>query len=87
MAVVLALQIGTIPISLSTGCPFAARRNVFANIARARLRVDARKWLLSKLLPKVYGDKLALGGDADAPPIQIQRIERVIVKPGTDAGA
>jgi len=23
-----------------------------------RLRVDARKWLLSKMLPKVYGDKL-----------------------------
>lgn len=28
------------------------------NIARARLRVDTRKWVLSKLLPKKYGDKL-----------------------------
>lgn len=27
-------------------------------IARSRLRVDSRKWLLSKLLPKKYGDKL-----------------------------
>jgi hypothetical protein len=27
-------------------------------IARSRLRVDTRKWLLSKALPKVYGDKL-----------------------------
>jgi hypothetical protein len=26
-------------------------------IARARLRVDTRKWLLSKALPKVYGEK------------------------------
>jgi hypothetical protein len=26
--------------------------------ARDRLRVDARKWLLSKALPKVYGDKI-----------------------------
>jgi hypothetical protein len=26
-------------------------------IARSRLRVDTRKWLLSKALPKVYGDK------------------------------
>ena len=25
---------------------------------RARLRVDTRKWLLSKLAPKKYGDKL-----------------------------
>jgi hypothetical protein len=26
-------------------------------IARSRLRVDTRKWLLSKMLPKVYGDR------------------------------
>lgn len=25
---------------------------------RSRLRVDTRKWLLSKVLPKVYGDKI-----------------------------
>lgn len=25
---------------------------------RSRLRVDSRKWLASKLLPKVYGDKI-----------------------------
>jgi predicted secreted protein len=27
-------------------------------IARNRLRVDTRKWMLSKMLPKVYGDKV-----------------------------
>lgn len=27
-------------------------------IARSRLRVDTRKWLLSKVLPKVYGDRV-----------------------------
>ena len=27
-------------------------------VARNRLRVDTRKWMLSKMLPKVYGDKL-----------------------------
>lgn len=27
-------------------------------LGRSRLRVDTRKWLLSKMLPKVYGDKL-----------------------------
>jgi hypothetical protein len=28
------------------------------NINRSRLRVDARKWAISKMLPKKYGDKL-----------------------------
>lgn len=28
--------------------------------ARSRLRVDTRKWAMSKMLPKVYGDKLDL---------------------------
>lgn len=36
-------------------------------IARSRLRVDTRKWLLSKMLPKVYGDKLELSGDPGKP--------------------
>lgn len=31
------------------------------NINRSRLRVDSRKWVLSKLLPKKYGDKLDIG--------------------------
>lgn len=29
-------------------------------IAHNRLRIDTRKWMLSKMLPKVYGDKLDL---------------------------
>jgi hypothetical protein len=29
-------------------------------VARAKLRVDARKWVASKLKPRVYGDKLDL---------------------------
>ena len=32
-------------------------------INRARLRVDTRKWLLSKLMAKKYGDKLDLTSD------------------------
>lgn len=27
-------------------------------VARSRLRVDTRKWMLSKMLPKIYGDKM-----------------------------
>ena len=41
-----------------------------AAIARNRLRVDARKWVAAKLKPRVYGEKVAHGGDPDAPPIQ-----------------
>lgn len=29
-------------------------------IQRARLRIDTRKWMLGKMQPKVYGDKLDL---------------------------
>lgn len=39
-------------------------------IARSRLRVDARKWMAGKLRPKVYGDKIAIGGADDLPPIK-----------------
>lgn len=30
---------------------------------RSKLRVDARKWLLSKMLPKKYGDKVEVEGN------------------------
>lgn len=39
-------------------------------IGRSRLRVDARKWYAGKLAPKKYGDKLAIGGADDLPPIE-----------------
>jgi len=39
------------------------------HMARSRLRVETRKWLLSKLAPKVYGDKLSaeISGKDGAP--------------------
>lgn len=37
------------------------------HIQRARLRVDSRKWMASKLSPKKYGDKIQHGGDPDNP--------------------
>jgi hypothetical protein len=36
-------------------------------VARSRLRVDSRKWMLSKMLPKIYGERTTLAGDPDAP--------------------
>lgn len=44
------------------------------HIQRSRLRVDARKWIASKLKPKKYGDKVALGGADDLPPVQVEEI-------------
>jgi hypothetical protein len=37
------------------------------SIAHNRLRMDARKWLAAKYLPKVYGDKTIVSGDDEAP--------------------
>ena len=51
------------------------------HIQRSRLRVDTRKWLLSKVLPKVYGDKVLHGSDPENPLPAVTMIERVIVRP------
>ena len=48
-------------------------------IQRSRLRVDTRKWLASKMAPKKYGDKVAIGGADDLGPVQ------TITKEMTDA--
>jgi hypothetical protein len=47
-------------------------------VERSKLRVETRKWLLSKMLPKVYGDKvtneitgsLKVDGAVDRPPAE-----------------
>lgn len=44
------------------GKPFVDREN----INRSRLRVDTRKWLLSKLVPKKYGDYMRSDINMDA---------------------
>ncbi len=51
------------------------------HVQRSRLRVDSRKWLLSKLKPGVYGDKISQeisGPDGAAIPT---RVEVVFVDP------
>lgn len=47
-------------------------------VQRNRLRVDSRKWLLSKLAPKKYGDRLMVAGDEDNP-LVVTKIERKVV--------
>lgn len=44
------------------------------HINRARLRIDTRKWMAGKLRPKVYGDKVAIGGAEDLPPIKTEDV-------------
>ena len=41
------------------------------HIQRSRLRVDARKWVASKLKPKKYGDKLDLTSDGEKLPVPL----------------
>jgi hypothetical protein len=50
------------------------------HITRSRLRFDARRWLLSKALPKIYGDKLAHSGP-DGGPMQIAVLRFDVDKP------
>lgn len=45
-------------------------------IARNRLRVDTRKWMLAKMLPKVYGDKVVQEHTgADGGPIKMAAVD------------
>ena len=50
-----------------------------ALVQQRRLQVDTRKWVLSKMLPRKFGDRLEIGGDPDAP--VVTRIELVPVAP------
>lgn len=46
-------------------------------VNRDRLKVDTRKWLMSKLLSKVYGDRVSQEvTGADGGPIQYEAIDR-----------
>jgi hypothetical protein len=58
------------------------------HIQRSRLRVDTRKWILSKMLPKIYGDKVTAqvsgpeGGPVevkDVTPVSVRQEARVIL--------
>lgn len=45
-------------------------------VARSRLKVDTRKWALSKMIPKMYGDKVEQVHTGE---VTITKVERVIV--------
>lgn len=53
------------------------------HINRSRLRVDTRKWLMARLAPKKYGDRLtAEHSGPDGAPIQ-HRVNIVFISPST----
>lgn len=53
------------------------------HVTRSKLKVDTRKWLLSKLVPKKYGDKVMTEvTGADGGPVEsVTRIELVPLSP------
>jgi hypothetical protein len=52
------------------------------HISRSKLRVDSRKWLLARVLPKTYGDKVEVGGSAENPlTLLIQEVQGRSLKP------
>jgi hypothetical protein len=42
-----------------------------------RLEFDALRWFAGKVAPRHYGDKVAVGGDPDAPAVQVA-IRRIV---------
>jgi hypothetical protein len=51
-------------------------------VARSRIRIDARKWMLGKMQPKKYSDRTILAGDKDNPiEITPNAIRVTIVEP------
>lgn len=67
------LVVDGLPIMDASSNPVMVGSNVA--VQHAKLRVDARKWLASKMLPKKYGDKLELAGDKESPlTVQIVRL-------------
>jgi hypothetical protein len=56
-------------------------------VQRARLKVDTRKWVLSKLLPKKYGEKLDMNlAGKDGGPIQAAIAVTFVRTNGSDQG-
>lgn len=51
-----------------------------------KVRLDARKWIASKLKPGTYGDKVSVGGDASAP-IVSKVIYEVVRPKNSDTGS
>jgi hypothetical protein len=60
-------------IALSDGLEAGDSRFEPGVVQRHRLMVDSRKWILSKALPKIYGDRISAEvTGADGGPVQVE---------------
>ncbi len=60
----------------ATGAPGTGEAT--ARVQAEKLRVDARKWLLARMAPKRYGDRVALEHTgADGGPIQTEAVDKI----------
>ncbi len=55
-------------------------------INKARLQVDTRKWLMAKMKPKKYGEKLDLTTDGEKLPTPIMAVDGAIKHVQSDNG-
>lgn len=56
-------------------------------VSRSRLRVDARKWIAAKLLPKKYGDKVDVtSGGEPIKPVDLTALVGTFMKPDEGHG-
>jgi hypothetical protein len=67
---------GTKTVSKATGIEITEGDMV----EHRRLQIESRKWYLSKLAPKRYGEKLAIGGADDLPPIKGMPDEQLLAR-------
>ena len=59
-----------------------------ADPAKARVRIDARKWMAGKLKPKVYSEKHSIEHSGPNGGPIVQQVERIIIDPkGNPDGA
>ena len=56
-------QIGTVETSKEWG----VETKTADMVEHRRLRIDARKWVIARMNPRKYGEKLELAGDKDSP--------------------
>lgn len=54
------------------------------HIQRAKLRIDTRKWLMSKMAPKRYGDKTEIDHKSSDGSMTPARVELVALTPDAD---
>lgn len=43
-----------------------------AVVNKKRLQIDSRKWLLAKMAPQKYGERIAIAGDSESVPVRIE---------------